>query len=128
MGHDRPTTPSLTHILPVVEEPAKRLGGGGGGGGRSASQQPEVTHDDGLQGFSAEPRLIEVKPLPKIRLSLMPSPREEDEEDLSSSSPADPKSHKDKKKKTKSSPFRSKKTSSGAGRTPVNKKSSRTKM
>jgi hypothetical protein len=32
--------------------------------------------------------LIEVKPLPKIRLSLMPSPREEDEEEGSESSPA----------------------------------------
>eukprot|EP00977_Amphora_coffeiformis_P016746 scaffold5296_cov163-Amphora_coffeaeformis.AAC.1 len=31
--------------------------------------------------------LIEVKPLPKIRLSLMPSPREEDEDDSSSGSP-----------------------------------------
>ena len=31
---------------------------------------------------------IEVKPLPKIRLSLMPAPREEDEEDVSSSSQA----------------------------------------
>ncbi|KAG7375033.1 Las17-binding protein actin regulator [Nitzschia inconspicua] len=38
----------------------------------------------GEDSFSqpSEPVTIEVKPLPKIRLSLMPSPREEDEEDL----------------------------------------------
>ena len=139
LGHDnRPTTPSLTHILPVEEPATKRIGGGGWSQPQQQQQQQqqqqppsEVTNDDGLQGFAAEPtRLIEVKPLPKIRLSLMPPPREEDEEDLSSSSPADPKSHKDKQKKKKSSPFRSKKNSSGgtAGRSPVNKKSSRMKM
>lgn len=46
--------------------------------------------------------LIEVKPLPKIRLSLLPSPREEDEEDNSSSVPSS-KPVKKKKKKSKSS-------------------------
>lgn len=38
--------------------------------------------EDTFDTPSAEPVTIEVKPLPKIRLSLMPSPREEDEEDL----------------------------------------------
>jgi len=38
--------------------------------------------DDTFGASSSDPVTIEVKPLPKIRLSLMPSPREEDEENL----------------------------------------------
>jgi hypothetical protein len=120
-GHDpRPPTPSLAQILPVVEEPSKRRNRGG-------VDPPEVSRDDGLQGFGvdAEPRLIEVKPLPKIRLSLMPSPREEDEEDLSSASAAAdaPRSSKDLKKKL--SPFRGKKKTSSSS--PSSKRSPRFK-
>lgn len=37
---------------------------------------------DTFDAPSTEPVMIEVKPLPKIRLSLMPSPREEDEHNL----------------------------------------------
>jgi hypothetical protein len=47
-----------------------------------------------------ESRLIEVKPLPKIRLSLMPSPREEDEDDYSSASPMPSSQVRRKKKKS----------------------------
>ena len=65
---------------------------------------PEVSSNNDHSGnqitTSAEvkkdPVLIEVKPLPKIRLSLMPSPREEDEEENSvSSSSRQPNSSKD---------------------------------
>jgi hypothetical protein len=119
-GQDhRPATPSLAQIMPVVEEPAKRRNRG--------SDPPEASRDDGLQGFAAseEPRLIEVKPLPKIRLSLMPSPREEDEEDLSSASAAadPPRSASDLRKKL--SPFRGKKKANS--KSPSSKKSPRFK-
>lgn len=43
---------------------------------------------DTFDAPSAEPVMIEVKPLPKIRLSLMPSPREEDEFNLDDDSSA----------------------------------------
>jgi hypothetical protein len=45
----------------------------------TAKQGPE---NDTFGNTSSDPVTIEVKPLPKIRLSLMPSPREEDEENL----------------------------------------------
>lgn len=48
---------------------------------RNAKTKPAPL-DDTFDTPAAEPVTIEVKPLPKIRLSLMPSPREEDEEDL----------------------------------------------
>jgi hypothetical protein len=51
--------------------------------------------EDFLKNYS-HPKTIEVKPLPKIRLSLMPAPREEDEENDSDKSPG-------AKKKSKSS-------------------------
>jgi len=47
---------------------------------KSKSKAPPV--EDTFESASSEPVTIEVKPLPKIRLSLMPSPREEDEENL----------------------------------------------
>ncbi|KAG7348773.1 Las17-binding protein actin regulator [Nitzschia inconspicua] len=49
-----------------------------------ASRKSKSKPLPGEDSFSqpSEPVTIEVKPLPKIRLSLMPSPREEDEEDL----------------------------------------------
>lgn len=116
---NRPSTPSMAQLLPV--DSTKRRARG--------ADPPEVTHDDGLQSFAVdtEPRLIEVKPLPKIRLSLMPSPREEDEEDLSSTSGAadTPRSAKEGKKKKKLSPFRGKKPPST--RSPSSKLSSRFK-
>lgn len=50
---------------------------------------------------NSQPKTIEVKPLPKIRLSLMPAPREEDEENDSDKSPGGKK--KSKKKSSSSS-------------------------
>lgn len=44
--------------------------------------KPAPMASDTFDAPSAEPVMIEVKPLPKIRLSLMPSPREEDEFNL----------------------------------------------
>lgn len=46
------------------------------------SEDPVIESDD--QEESNAQRTIQVKPLPKIRLSLMPAPREEDEENSSS--------------------------------------------
>ena len=48
---------------------------------------------------STRPKTIEVKPLPKIRLSLMPSPREEDEENDSDKSPGMKKKNKKKSRR-----------------------------
>ena len=59
-----------------------------GGKGDRGSFLPEI--EDEKYGIALEekknrqPATVEVKPLPKIRLSLMPSPREEDEEESSS--------------------------------------------
>ena len=64
-------------------------------------QRPELPKEDVL---------IEVKPLPKIRLSLMPSPREEDEENSSEGSPVASK-HRKKKTSSRSKRSRSKKQS-----------------
>jgi hypothetical protein len=72
--------------------------------------------DDSFDTPAAEPVTIEVKPLPKIRLSLMPSPREEDEEDLDEEgeSVANPRAASLKSKSKRSSWGDSKvKTSSG---------------
>ena len=49
---------------------------------RSKSKARSAPVDDTFNTSSSDPVTIEVKPLPKIRLSLMPSPREEDEENL----------------------------------------------
>jgi hypothetical protein len=54
---------------------------------------------------------IEVKPLPKIRLSLMPAPREEDEEDVSSSSQAAKPAVAKAKRSTSGTSFRRSKSS-----------------
>ena len=64
-----------------------------------------------------KPVLIEVKPLPKIRLSLMPSPREEDE-DESSSEPKAIKKRKKKKSSRRKSKERRAKTAAGASGIP----------
>lgn len=87
---DRPSTPSITHQV-LEPNPAKRL---------SKRSTKLLEAPASLAGAEEEPRLIEVKPLPKIRLSLMPSPREEDEDEMSSSSPAENKHSVKKKKKS----------------------------
>lgn len=46
----------------------------------SASQKLSAVEDEPMETSANAPVMIEVKPLPKIRLSLMPSPREEDED------------------------------------------------
>jgi len=68
---------------------------------------------DTFGNSSADPVTIEVKPLPKIRLSLMPSPREVDEEHLDEE--GEPKNRKrgsggkkSSRSKSKRSPFRKK--------------------
>ena len=84
--------------------------------------KPQLGPENDTFGNSLlDPVTIEVKPLPKIRLSLMPSPREEDEENLdeegepkskskSRSSGSSKKSSRSKSKK--SSPFHKKKSRS----------------
>ena len=49
---------------------------------KSRKQKTRSIEDEPFNVSSSDPVTIEVKPLPKIRLSLMPSPREEDEENL----------------------------------------------
>jgi hypothetical protein len=72
----RPVTPSILHQIPEAN-PSKRL----------ASRKASLLElDDVAQDEKKDPVLIEVKPLPKIRLSLLPSPREEDEEEGSTGS------------------------------------------
>ena len=68
--NSRPSTPSF--LNPVRENlPSKR------------SSQPSTVHEETM-GTEKDSATIEVKPLPKIRLSLMPAPREEDEDDETS--------------------------------------------
>ena len=73
--------------------------------------KPKQLADDEMDTFgnsSADPVTIEVKPLPKIRLSLMPVPREEDEEHLDDEGePKNKKSdgRKSSRSKSKRSPF-----------------------
>eukprot|EP00533_Pseudo-nitzschia_delicatissima_P009403 CAMPEP_0116083852 /NCGR_PEP_ID=MMETSP0327-20121206/3495_1 /TAXON_ID=44447 /ORGANISM="Pseudo-nitzschia delicatissima, Strain B596" /LENGTH=1435 /DNA_ID=CAMNT_0003574769 /DNA_START=393 /DNA_END=4700 /DNA_ORIENTATION=+ len=71
-----------------------------------------VPENDNFGNSTLDPVTIEVKPLPKIRLSLMPSPREEDEEDLdeegepkSKSKSRSSHSKKSSRSKSKRSPF-----------------------
>jgi len=93
----RPSTPSLQRQIPEAD-PSKRI--------QHARESTTVespslmtasvpTSDTTLQQLAP----IEVKPLPKIRLSLMPSPREEDE--LKDSEEDSPRRRKKKKKKAK---------------------------
>ena len=55
--------------------------------GRSklSGKKKAIPEDEPLETAANAPVMIEVKPLPKIRLSLMPSPREEDEDALEDS-------------------------------------------
>ena len=72
MERQRPSTPSTLSAIPSTPpRPSKKAN-------TSATGDVMSTIDSGMT--------IEVKPLPKIRLSLMPAPREEDEEDVSSAS------------------------------------------
>lgn len=72
-------------------------------------KKPEIPKDDVL---------IEVKPLPKIRLSLMPSPREEDEENSSAGSPFASRQSRKKKSSSRSNRSKSRKVS---GTSSINK-------
>jgi len=74
---DRPATPSF----PTQEDTPKRPK-------KVQAEKKVVSSSDDfpLDENEPHPMTIEVKPLPKIRLSLMPAPREEDEEDDSSAS------------------------------------------
>jgi hypothetical protein len=84
----RPSTPNIQHQVPG-SDPGKRLSANG----------PSIREADLPPSHEKkEPALmIEVKPLPKIRLSLMPSPREEDEEESSDTQPIPTKSVRKKK-------------------------------
>lgn len=64
------------------------------------SRKPAVVHEP-METSANAPVMIEVKPLPKIRLSLMPSPREEDE-DKEAEAKKKKKQKKKKDKQTKS--------------------------
>ncbi|KAI2508411.1 Las17-binding protein actin regulator [Fragilaria crotonensis] len=93
----RPSTPVIGRTPPPGTE---------GSGSRSSSIKKDI--DTGFPAdempstnSSVKPKTIEVKPLPKIRLSLMPSPREEDE-DKEESSHERPKDLRKKKKKQSS--------------------------
>jgi len=75
---------------------------------KSRKPKPRSTPVDDTFTRSSDPVTIEVKPLPKIRLSLMPSPREEDEEDLDDEGePTDKLKSSSSGKKSKSSAKRS---------------------
>jgi len=109
----RPSTPSLLNQVPEAD-PSKRLqvkptvvlkSDEFDLPPRNANTSPQTEPE-------SDPVLIEVKPLPKIRLSLMPSPREEDEDMQSTDSPVDSSSKRKKKKKKK----KEKRSSSGSGR------------
>ena len=91
----RPSTPSIS--LQVPEPDSKRS---------SARSAPSLVEND-IFPDEDEPRRIEVKPLPKIRLSLMPPPREEDEDEESSASPVPSRPVRKKKSSSRSSKRRS---------------------
>ena len=80
-SHERPSTPSMRTI------DSKTL----------PKRPPQQEINDDFSDFSSfggaprNPVTVEVKPLPKIRLDLLPVPREEDEEEDSSISAADAK-------------------------------------
>lgn len=109
---DRPATPSL-HLQTREPDPSKRLSS------KSQSRKLKTEDTNNFADFSSnnitvdeetngegavkKPVMIEVKPLPKIRLSLMPPPREEDEENDSSQSPAPAAAVKKKKSNSTSS-------------------------
>jgi hypothetical protein len=94
----RPVTPSLQKHMPEAN-PGARL---------AASRRNMIPpENEKLMANKVSPKgkkdqlLVEVKPLPKIRLSLMPSPREEDEYNSSDDNESDNKGGKGRKKKYK---------------------------
>jgi lipid-binding SYLF domain-containing protein len=93
LSGDRPSTPSFNSSRDAPDN-SKQYSA------RKSSNEL-LQNGGGCIDDAEASRLIEVKPLPKIRLSLMPSPREEDEDDCSSGSPMP--SAKVKKKKKMSS-------------------------
>jgi hypothetical protein len=95
----RPSTPSPRDIAEGKYKASSR---------KSKSKLPPV--EDTFETDSSEPVTIEVKPLPKIRLSLMPSPREEDEENL------DEEGEPNSKQKNTSSSSKSKPSSSSSSK------------
>ncbi|GKY93107.1 hypothetical protein MPSEU_000278900 [Mayamaea pseudoterrestris] len=98
LPNDRLATPGFAQITDLVSQPNRIAD-------RRTHDRTGVHHQSAAQSELERQRLIEVKPLPKIRLSLMPSPREEDEDDNSSASPKP--SGLVRKTKKKSSAFRS---------------------
>lgn len=84
VNNERPSTPSLMHQMPEPD-PSKRLSSKAKAVPYANDFAPVPELSKGRHAQKNEPVLIEVKPLPKIRLSLMPSPREEDEDKESSS-------------------------------------------
>ena len=80
MERHRPPTPSVPIAKPSTPQRP------------SSAQNTNEFDSPGDEMNSRDPGVtIEVKPLPKIRLSLMPAPREEDEDETSSASqPAPP--------------------------------------
>lgn len=90
---ERPSTPSLHLQIPEPDE-SKRLS-------TKAKPAPYTSEFAPLPERPDEPVLVEVKPLPKIRLSLMPSPLEEDEDSESSNFPEVPQQKTKKKKPSK---------------------------
>ena len=106
----RPETPCLNVQIPEAN-PAKRIASKLlpiSDAGEFAPVDAPISNTGGSKNDSV---LIEVKPLPKIRLALMPSPREEDEETSSSKSPFQPKRIKKKKKSSSTSKSDSKRSS-----------------
>jgi lipid-binding SYLF domain-containing protein len=106
MPVDRPGSNSARQQLQVPEE-----------GNRLKTKPTTVPRSDSFEDkkkpeLPKEEVLIEVKPLPKIRLSLMPAPREEDEENSSTASPLVTKSSRRRKPSAKPKRSRSKKPSS----------------
>jgi len=61
---------------------------------------------------NSQPKTIEVKPLPKIRLSLMPASREEDEENDSDKSPGAKKKSKKKSRRSIGQSYSTRKSTS----------------
>lgn len=89
----RPSTPS-----PLMQTPEPNLSKSISSK-KKKKKSPERLVSDGSASSKKDPVLIEVKPLPKIRLSLMPSPREEDEFVSSGDEERQSSSHKRHKKK-----------------------------
>ena len=102
--HARPETPSINAMVPEAD-PSKRVSVKAVADAATISDANELVDENTSK--KKDPLLIEVKPLPKIRLSLMPSPREEDEDIGSADSLSPSKPTKKKKKKSSRSKNRS---------------------